>query len=115
MKLRDLFEAIGAQTDDSALLAYLPIDANTDSDIEVWYQWFHHCNPKLDRNEVIRAIKQHDYNTFCKWYEMFKDDLLIYFPDKASVYVDGVYLGTICVTYSPKTFSLINFEDHECG
>lgn len=128
MKLKDVFSAVGDHTDwikfdcDYDILgckivpifAY-DIDITLDSDIEIGYQWFHHCNPDLDLEEISKAIEKHNYGTFCKWYNELENGYLDYFPSDATIYIDDKAIGSVCVVYNPWVFNLITWEDHECG
>lgn len=127
MKLKDIIVAAENRPDwisfhwdweiacNGNIVPVMPVGVNTNSDVSIVYQWFHHCNPHLDTKEVSKAIKAHDYNTFYKWYEKFEFDPWVYFPSKANIWIDDEFVGEVCVAYSEKLFALITDEDHECG
>ena len=127
MKLKDIFTAAGNRLDwinfhwdwriddNGNVVPVMPVNINMNSDISVVYQWFHHFDPNLDTKDACNTIKNHDYNTFCKWFKMFEDDPWTYFPCEAALWVDDEYIGDVCVAYSEKLFSMITDQDHECG
>ena len=127
MKLRDIINTVGSRLDwirfnwdwvitgNGAVLPDLRTNLNTNSDVTVVYQWYHHMNPDIDMNEISNVIETHDYDTFYKWYKKFETDHWTYFPSEASIFVEDEYVGDICIAYDPNVFALITCQDHECG
>lgn len=127
MKLKDIINAAGHRLDwinfhwdwniddNEDIIPVTPININMDSEISIHYQWFHHFDQTLNRDEAWNAIKEHDYETFYKWYKMFEDDQWVYFPSKASIFIDDECIGEVCIVYDPRVFSLITDQDCECG
>ena len=127
MKFKDLINAVGPRKDwisfwcnwdvkeNGSVVISPSVDVTLDTEVEVGYQWFHHCNPNLNRDEVWESIEQHDYNTFYKWYETFMTDHWVYLPSTANIYVGDECIGEISVAWHPSVFSLVSFQDCECG
>lgn len=128
MKLKDVFNAVGDRTDwirfnwsyDIVGGKIIPIstcdeDITLDSDVEIGYQWFHHCHSGIDVNEISNAITDHQYETFYKWYNLFEYEPFTYLPCDADIYIGDKWIGSVCVAYDPQIFTLITWEDHECG
>lgn len=128
MKLKDILSAVGCHTDwirfdanwnldDSGQVNItLPTNITIDTEVNVHYQWFWHCNPNINTTEICYAIKSHDYTTFTKWFEALKSELpYIYLPCDAEIWVDNVCVGNVCVAFNEETFRLITSQDHECG
>jgi hypothetical protein len=127
MKLKDVIEAAGNRLDwisfhwdwnidhNDNIIPVMPVNINMDSDVSIHYQWFHHCDPHLNTTEVYDAIKNHDYNTFYKWFSTFENDQWTYLPSDADIWVDDEYVGRVCVAYRENLFALITSQDHECG
>ena len=128
MKLKDVIEAVGVRkdwihfdvdwnlTDNGQITLAVPVSMTLDSDVDVHYQWFWHCNPDVDTAEIVNAIETHDYATFARWFETLELKYpMIYLPSDAEMFVDGKYVGTVCVAFSEQTFNLITSQDHECG
>lgn len=127
MKLRDIINAVGERKDwisfhwdwhmseDGIIVPMMNVSPTLDSEVEIIYQWFHHCNPHIDTKEIWNAIRDHDYETFMKWYNILKYEDLTYLPSMAAILIGDCYVGDICIAYKPETFALITDEDYECG
>lgn len=127
MKLRDVIKAVGNRlgwiefhwnwqiSKDNSIIPVMDVDLNLDSEVDVCYQWFWHCNPHIDTKEIWNSIKDHDYETFMKWYEKLKYEDLVYLPSNAAIMAGDYYVGDVCIAYMPETFALITSEDYECG
>ena len=128
MKFKDILCAVGERTDwikicadwsldDSCQITMsLPTNITLDSEVDVHYQWFWHCDPEIDTSEIYNAIETHDYATFTKWFEILESKFpLVYLPDYAEMWVDDKYIGSVYVTFNKQTFQLITSQDHECG
>ena len=127
MKLRDIIKAVGerkdwiefhwdwSMSDDDTIIPMMGIIPTMDSEVTVVYQWFHHCNPHIDTKEIWNAIRDHDYETFTKWYDYLKREDWTYLPNTATIWIGDCYVGDVCVVYKPGTFMLITDEDYECG
>lgn len=127
MRLKDIFNASGGHINwinfnfkwevagDGTIVPFMEPNINMDSEVNVHYQWFWHFNEKLDTKEIWNAIKDHDYETFRKWYDMYVYDNLTYFPSEAAIFMGDECVGFVCVVYSPETFALITSQDYECG
>lgn len=128
MKLKDVIEAVGDRTDwiqfysswkltDSGkVVMTFPSNITLNSDVDIHYQWFWHCNPSVDTTEIYNAIRTHDYTTFTKWFEALESELpFVYLPNDAEIWINDEYLGSVCVAFNEKTFRLITSQDHECG
>lgn len=129
MKLRDVIETVGdhkewirfrcgwAVDDKGNIRPTLPVNLSLDTEVEIFYQWFWHCDPRVDTREVWDAIKNHDYETFMKWYKKFSRDGWLYFPETASILLKDKHkhVGELDILYDPKVFALIMGQDYECG
>lgn len=127
MKFKELVDAVGPRKDwisfvcdwniqdDGNVRVEPTVNITLDTEIDIHYQWFHHCNPNFNASEVWDAIEQHDYDVFYKWYEKFVTEPWTYLPSTASIYAGEKYIGDVCIAWHPDVFSLINSQDHECG
>lgn len=127
MKLRDIINSVGERKDwikfhwdwgvsaDGTIIPTMGVHPTLDSEVAVVYQWFHHCNPHIDTKEIWNAIKDHDYETFIKWYNILKCEDWTYLPSNATIWIGDFYVGDVCVAYMTETFALITDEDYECG
>ena len=128
MKFKDILCAVGERMDwikihadwslnDSGQITMsLPANITLDSEVDVHYQWFWHCNTEIDTSEIYNAIETHDYTTFIKWFEILESKLpIVYLPCDAEMWVDDKYIGSVCVAFNKQTFQLITSQDHECG
>lgn len=127
MKLRDVFQAIGDRkywinfhynwtiTSDEHIVPILEKEITMDTDVEISYLWYNHLNPNVDTKEIETAIDNHDYKTFIKWFNKLENEPWEYLPISAAIWSGDVYIGTVCVVYDERLFSLITSNDHECG
>lgn len=128
MKFKELLDAVDSRhnwisfacdwsVQDDGNVAIKPyVNITLDTEVDVHYQWFWHCNLDVNTTEIYNAIATHDYETFTKWFDAFKERLPVeYLPINAEIRVDGEYIGDICVAFSEQTFKLITSQDHECG
>lgn len=127
MKLREIIEAVGKKkywiafhydwniTEDGHVVPVTEKEISLDSDVVLHYQWYTHLNPKINIKEIEAAIESHDYKTFSKWVRIFEDEPWEYFPSRADIWSDDAYIGTVCVVYDARLFSLIVDNSHECG
>ena len=128
MKLEEVICAVGVRTDWIRFHTKWNVDANgqiittcltniaLNSEVDVHYQWFWHCNPEVDTTEIYDAIEAHDYATFTKWFEMLElKSPIVYLPFDAQIWIEGVHVGDICIAFDKDTFQLITSQDHECG
>lgn len=127
MKLRDVFQAIGNRkywinfhydwtiTEDEHIVPVVPTEITMDSEVDLFYQWYTHLNPNVDIEEIERAIENHDYKTFMKWFESLVSEEWEYLPTTANIYIGNTYIGTVCVVYDEGLFAMITDYDHECG
>ena len=74
-----------------------------------------HCNPDIDEGTIQKAIEDHDYDTFDKFHRKLLHEDLLFLPCDADILVNGEFVGTVCIAYSPETFALITSQDCECG
>ena len=127
MKLRDIIQAIGNQrhwidfyydwsiASDGHIVPMPETEITLDSDVEIYYQWYTHLNPNVDVKEIEDSIENHDYKTFTKWFEKLVSEPWEYLPTRANIWSGNAYVGTVCVVYDKKLFSLITDNGHECG
>lgn len=127
MKLRDVFQAVGTRkywinfhydwmiTEDEHIVPVTPTEITMDSEVDILYQWYWHCNPNVNTKEIEQAIENHDYKTFRKWFKKLEVEEWEYLPTSADIYIGNAYIGTVCVAYDEGLFSLITDNDHECG
>lgn len=91
------------------------VKVTLDSNVNIVYQWFWHCNKELNTKEIWNAISNHDYETFMKWYDIYKYENITYFPAKAYIFIGEECIGSVCVVYAKEVFNLITNQDYECG
>lgn len=127
MKLRDIFQAVGDRKywinfhydwtirEDDHIVPVTPTEITMDSEVDMLYQWYTHLNPNVDVEEIERAIVNHDYKTFMKWFDKLQSEEWEYLPTSANIYIGHEYVGTVCVVYDEDLFSMITDYDHECG
>lgn len=127
MKLREIIEAVGKKkywiafhydwsiTEDGRIIPKAEKEITMDSDVNIFYQWYTHLNPNVNIAEIENAIDNHDYKTFMKWFNKLENEPWEYLPTRAEIWCDDAYIGTICVVYDVKLFSLIADNGHECG
>lgn len=127
MKLKDIMQAVGDRrywihfhydwtiTLDGHIVPVCEKEITMDSDVEIFYQWYNHLNPNVDTKEIECAIENHDYKTFMKWFNKLEKEQWEYLPTEANIYSGDVYVGTVCVVYDEKLFSLIADSGYECG
>ena len=127
MKLKDIIQAVGKKkywisfyydwtiTSDGRVVPVSEAELTMESDVELFYQWYWHLNPKVNTKEIEEAIENHDYKTFMKWFNMLEKEPWEYLPTRANIWAGDTYVGTVCVAYDEGLFSLITGNDHECG
>lgn len=127
MKLKDVFAAAGERTDwvkfhweweltdTGNVIPKLPVNITLDSEVEICYQWFWHCNFDVDTKEIADSIESHNYQAFTKWFEKLSREQFTYLPTDAGIFVDDQYIGDVCVAFDNNMFALITKQDHECG
>ena len=85
------------------------------SHISITYYYYYHLNPDFPKEEIKKAINSHDYTTFMKFYNQWKNDDLYYLPDVAFIYDEiddkGGYLNIL----DEQNFNLITDCEYECG
>lgn len=129
MTLRDVINAVGNRTDwinfefgwkisdNGDLCPVLPTNINLDSKVDVVYYHYHHMMPTPSREQIWKAIEEHDYEMFSEWYDEFtyEYESMVYLPSTASIFAGEYYIGNLCIAYNPDVFSLITSQDCECG
>ena len=128
MTLRDVFDAVGDKRKfwvdfdwdwiEDAYGNIRPVtnvQRHLDSEVSIHYQWFHHMNNEIDTDEIYKAIEDHDYATFAKWFIKVRNEELTYLPTDAQIWIDDECIGSVVVVYEEKTFNLITSQDFECG
>lgn len=127
MKLRDIMKVVGdrrywlkfhydwSMTQDGHIVPVSEREVTMDTDVYIFYQWYNHLNPNVDTKEIERAIENHDYKTFMMWFKKLENEPWEYLPTTASIWSGDAYIGTVCVVYDARLFSLITENGHECG
>ena len=127
MKLRDILQAVGDSrywirfhynwsiTSDGRIVPVAEKEITMDSDVNIHYQWYTHHNPNVNIAEIENAIENHDYQTFMWWFNKLENEQWEYLPTQADIWSGDAYVGTVCVVYDKRLFSLISGNDHECG
>lgn len=132
LKMKDLVQAIGESHDcfrpktrwsvaDNGDIIIAPTSqVGMDTDIEIWYCFYHHMNPNFDSDKVLTAIERGDYETFQQIQRDFSlggkyFDGLTYLPYEAFVYANEECVGEIDATFWKGLFDLITDGDCECG
>ena len=128
MKFKDLLNAVGSRndwiklytnwelTDDGEIIIAFPVRLTPETEVEIHYQWFWHCNPNINTSEIYNAIETHNYKIFSKWFDVLEAQLPVeYLPIDAEIRVGGEYIGSVCVAFDEQVFKLITSQDHECG
>lgn len=127
MKLKDLITVVGNHahwikfsndwviTDNGNISLTIPAEVNIDDEIEIYYLWFHHLMPNLNKEEIWKAIEEHNYGVWYQWFLRLLPKQLVYLPSHALIMKGEEQIGTIFVADSPDVFSLITFQDCECG
>ncbi|MDD6530686.1 MAG: hypothetical protein PUF41_12040 [Prevotella copri] len=132
LKMKDLIQALGKAHDcfrprtkwsvaDNGDIIISPVSqVNLETDIEIWYCFYHHMNPKFDRDKVLTAIETGDFDTFEQMQRDFSwggkcFDGLTYLPYEAFVDANDECIGEFDATYTKEFFDLITDGDCECG
>lgn len=126
MKLKKIFDTVGTRIDwikfdyhwkldKGHIRPTMAVDLTLDTEVEVRYQWYYHGDPRINHDEVGRAIETHDFETFSKWFEKFEDERWVYFPTTAYLLAGNCVVGELCVAFNPDVFALIENQDSECG
>lgn len=85
--------------------------------ITISYYWYDHCILRTtgEANIVQKAIEEHNYDSFMKIYNKYKDKTILYFPETATIYDDeDNFIGTINIL-NEQNFKLIDYSEYECG
>jgi hypothetical protein len=128
MTLRDVFDAVGDKKkfwlhfdwdwiEDAygTIRPVTDVQRHLDCEVSIHYQWFHHMNNEIDTDELWKSIDIHDYATFAKWFNKFRNETLTYLPTDAQIWIENECIGSVVVVYDEKTFNLITSQDFECG
>lgn len=137
MKLKDVIKAVGKRDDwikfdlgweicddtfsmnfdvpKGTIIPTMPANINVDMEAEIVYYWYDHLDPHINISEINKAIYEHDYKTFRKWYDRLEYEPYTYLPSDACLIVDEECVGRVCIAYNEDVFSLIDWSEHECG
>lgn len=97
--------------------------------VEVTYYWYHHMMNDKDRKTIQKAIDEHDFETFIKYYKHYNSEgikhgyidndefnaffPIVYLPNEASFIVDNEW-HWINILHKDN-FNRITFSESECG
>ena len=80
----------------------------------VFYEWYDHLllRENGDAEKVEKAIKEHDFDTFKKFYDQYGNR---FFPAHATIYdSDDEWIGEVFVN-TRGGFNMITDSEYECG
>ena len=85
------------------------------------YYWYDHLllRENGDAEKVQKAIKEHDFDTFMKFYLKYTNitsegEDIVFFPEYASIYINDDYVGEYYIL-SEYGFNQITDSEFECG
>lgn len=76
---------------------------NKTETVDYYFYW--HLNYDFPAKEVVKAVENHDYETFCKLQQQWGE---FYMPN-------SFFYGKKMIQIDKYTFNMIDYAEYECG